>query len=165
MKKKKILLTIFIFIILLVISLIILNRLNTNTKLIETKKSLISLQNEYEKDFSTSNYTIENPNVILDPYKSSPLTALILFETNDNVAPKVTVKGKDKNTTLTHTFNKSKKHYLSIYGLYANYNNEVIIEYKNIKKTINIQTSKLPDDFILPTSVNGIIAKLAMAIF
>lgn len=155
MKKKKILLTIFIFIILLVISLIILNRLNTNTKLIETKKSLISLQNEYEKDFSTSNYTIENPNVILDPYKSSPLTALILFETNDNVAPKVTVKGKDKNTTLTHTFSKSKKHYLSIYGLYANYNNEVIIEYKNIKKTINIQTSKLPDDFILPTSVKA----------
>ena len=155
MKKKKILLTIFIFIILLVISLIILNRLNTNTKLIETKKSLISLQNEYEKDFSTSNYTIENPNVILDPYKSSPLTALILFETNDNVAPKVTVKGKDKNTTLTHTFNKSKKHYLSIYGLYANYNNEVIIEYKNIKKTINIQTSKLPDDFILPTTVKA----------
>lgn len=155
MKKKKILLTIFIFIILLVISLIILNRLNTNTKLIETKKSLISLQNEYEKDFSTSNYTIENPNVILDPYKSSPLTALILFETNDNVAPKVTVKGKDKNTTLTHTFNKSKKHYLSIYGLYANYNNEVIIEYKNIKKTINIQTSKLHDDFILPTSVKA----------
>lgn len=155
MKKKKILLTIFIFIILLVISLIILNRLNTNTKLIETKKSLISLQNEYEKDFSTSNYTIENPNVILDPYKSSPLTALILFETNDNIAPKVTVKGKDKNTTLTHTFNKSKKHYLSIYGLYANYNNEVIIEYKNIKKTINIQTSKLPDDFILPTSVKA----------
>lgn len=155
MKKKKILLTIFIFIILLVISLIILNRLNTNTKLIETKKSLISLQNEYEKDFSTSNYTIENPNVILDPYKSSPLTALILFETNDNVAPKVTVKGKDKNTTLTHTFNKSKKHYLSIYGLYANYNNEVIIEYKNVKKTINIQTSKLPDDFILPTSVKA----------
>ena len=155
MKKKKILLTIFIFIILLVISLIILNRLNTNTKLIETKKSLISLQNEYEKDFSTSNYTIENPNVILDPYKSSPLTALILFETNDNVAPKVTVKGKNKNTTLTHTFSKSKKHYLSIYGLYANYNNEVIIEYKNIKKTINIQTSKLPDDFILPTSVKA----------
>lgn len=155
MKKKKILLTIFIFIILLVISLIILNRLNTNTKLIETKKSLISLQNEYEKDFSTSNYTIENPNVILDPYKSSPLTALILFETNDNVAPKVTVKGKDKNTTLTHTFNKSKKHYLSIYGLYANYNNEVIIEYKNIKKTINIQTSKLPDDFILPINVKA----------
>lgn len=155
MKKKKILLTIFIFIILLVISLIILNRLNTNTKLIETKKSLISLQNEYEKDFSTSNYTIENPNVILDPYKSSPLTALILFETNDNVAPKVTVKGKDKNTTLIHTFNKSKKHYLSIYGLYANYNNEVIIEYKNIKKTINIQTNKLPDDFILPTSVKA----------
>ena len=155
MKKKKILLTIFIFIILLVISLIILNRLNTNTKLIETKKSLISLQNEYEKDFSTSNYTIENPNVILDPYKSSPLTALILFETNDNVAPKVTVKGKDKNTTLTHTFNKSKKHYLSIYGLYANYNNEVIIEYKNVKKTINIQTSKLPDDFILTTSVKA----------
>lgn len=154
-KKRNILLTIFIFIILLVISLIILNRLNTNTKLIETKKSLISLQNEYEKDFSTSNYTIENPNVILDPYKSSPLTALILFETNDNVAPKVTVKGKDKNTTLTHTFNKSKKHYLSIYGLYANYNNEVIIEYKNIKKTINIQTSKLPDDFILPTSVKA----------
>ena len=136
-----------------------MNSKSTNKKLLKDTKSLVTLQSEYEKDFKTNGYKIENPNIIIDPYKSSPLTALILFETKNDVTPKVTVVGKDNNTTITHTFQNTIKHYLSIYGLYPDYENKVIIEYKEkgkqIKKEVTIKTDKLPDDFPLPTSVNS----------
>ena len=77
----------------------ILNNKGNNKILLKETKSLTTMQNEYEKDFSTKGYTINKPNVILDPYKSSPLTALIMFETDNKVRPKITVVGKDKNTT------------------------------------------------------------------
>ena len=136
-----------------------MNYKSTNKTKLESIKSLITLQSEYEKEITTKGYTFDNPKVILDPYKSSPLTALILFETDNEVIPKITVKGKDKNTTITHEFKKSKKHYLTVYGLYADTNNEVEIEYKDnnkvYKKTIYIKTDKLPEDFVLPTSVEA----------
>lgn len=159
MKKKKILIIVSIIILIILFVLIILNSKSTNKKLLKDTKSLVTLQSEYEKDFKTNGYKIENPNIIIDPYKSSPLTALILFETKNDVTPKVTVVGKDKNTTITHTFQNTTKHYLSIYGLYPDYENKVIIEYKEkgkqIKKEVTIKTDKLTDDFPLPTSVNS----------
>ena len=159
MKKKKILIIVPIIILIILFVLVILNSKSTNKKLLKDTKSLVTLQSEYEKDFKTNGYKIENPNIIIDPYKSSPLTALILFETKNDVTPKVTVVGKDKNTTITHTFQNTKKHYLSIYGLYPDYENKVIIEYKEkgkqIKKEVTIKTDKLPDNFPLPTSVNS----------
>lgn len=159
MKKEKILIIVPIIILIILFVLIILNNKSTNKNLLKDTKSLVTLQSEYEKDFKTNGYKIENPNIIIDPYKSSPLTALILFETKNDVTPKVTVVGKDKNTTITHTFQNTKKHYLSIYGLYPDYENKVIIEYKEkgkqIKKEVTIKTDKLPDDFPLPTSVNS----------
>lgn len=159
MKKKKILIIVPIIILIILFVLVILNSKSTNKKLLKDTKSLVTLQSEYEKDFKTNGYKIENPNIIIDPYKSSPLTALILFETKNDVTPKVTVVGKDKNTTITHTFQNTTKHYLSIYGLYPDYENKVIIEYKEkgkqIKKEVTIKTDKLPDDFPLPTSVNS----------
>ena len=159
MKKKKILIIVPIIILIILFVLIILNSKSTNKKLLKDTKSLVTLQSEYEKDFKTNGYKIENPNIIIDPYKSSPLTALVLFETKNDVTPKVTVVGKDKNTTITHTFQNTTKHYLSIYGLYPDYENKVIIEYKEkgkqIKKEVTIKTDKLPDDFPLPTSVNS----------
>lgn len=159
MKKKKILIIVPIIILIILFVLIILNSKSTNKKLLKDTKSLVTLQSEYEKDFKTNGYKIENPNIIIDPYKSSPLTALILFETKNDVTPKVTVVGKDNNTTITHTFQNTTKHYLSIYGLYPDYENKVIIEYKEkgkqLKKEVTIKTDKLPDDFPLPTSVNS----------
>ena len=159
MKKKKRLIIVPIIILIILFVLIILNSKSTNKKLLKDTKSLVTLQSEYEKDFKTNGYKIENLNIIIDPYKSSPLTALILFETKNDVTPKVTVVGKDNNTTITHTFQNTTKHYLSIYGLYPDYENKVIIEYKEkgkqIKKEVTIKTDKLPDDFPLPTSVNS----------
>ena len=158
-KNKKIWIWIILLIIILIVIFAILFNNNKNTDEIAISESLITSQYEKEKDFKTEGYTIDEPNVILNPYGNSPLTALILFETEEEVSPKVTIVGKDENTTFTHTFNTNKEHLLSIYGLYANYNNEVIIEYEIngevINKTVNIQTEELPDDFILPTRVEA----------
>ena len=158
-KEKIILMTIVLIIIATLIIFFILNNKGKNKTLLEDTKSLVTLQNEYEKDFSTKGYTINNPNVILDPYKSSPLTALIMFETDKAVSPNVTIVGKDENTTFTHTFEKRKKHYLSIYGLYPDKENQVKIEYddtnKTVTKVVKIKTDKLPDDLVLPTSVKA----------
>ncbi len=160
MKNKKMWVWIILVVVILAIILfILLNNNNQNVDEVAISESLITSQYNKEKDFKTEGYTVDNPNVILNPYGNSPLTALILFETNEEVSPTVTIVGKDENTTFTHTFNASQEHLLSIYGLYADYNNEVIIEYEvdgeTISKTVNIQTEELPDDFILPTRVEA----------
>ncbi len=160
MKNKKMWVWIILVVVILAIILfILLNNNNQNVDEVAISESLITGQYNKEKDFKTEGYTIDNPNVILNPYGNSPLTALILFETTEEVSPTVTIVGKDENTTFTHTFNASQEHLLSIYGLYADYNNEVIIEYEvdgeTISKTVNIQTEELPDDFILPTRVEA----------
>lgn len=130
-----------------------------NTSFLETKKSLISLQTEYEKEFQITGYTVDHPHIIVDPYHISPLTALILFETENEVTPTVTIQGKDEITTYTHTFPNATQHYLAIYGLYAGVQNEVTIEWETngqkIQKTVPIETKALPDDFILPTHVTA----------
>ncbi len=159
MKKNKKIMLLTIIITVALTTFFILNNKGNNKILLKETKSLTTMQNEYEKDFSTKGYTINKPNVILDPYKSSPLTALIMFETDNKVSPKVTVIGKDKNTTFTQTFEESKKHYLSIYGLYPDKKNIVKIEYKDnnkiITKVVKIKTAKLPSDLVLPTSVKA----------
>ncbi len=118
------------------------------------QEDLIAKQEKLEnKLLEKTNYTMEHPNIILDPYDISPLTALVIFETSDLTAPEVTVKGKDENTTFTKTFTPSKKHILPIYGLYPDTNNEVTIECNGKKNVFYIKTDPLPEDFALPTKV------------
>ena len=166
-KKNKKIITIIISVIVLIILGSIFyfyNNLRGKNE-IDLTASLVTKQNAIEKTIKTNGYTIDNPKVLLDPYNASPLTALILFETEEEVSPKVTIEGKDKLTTIETEFAKNTKHYLPIYGLYADYNNKVDISYtlsdgKKITKQVEIQTDKLPDDFVLPTSVKKDSSKL-----
>ena len=128
--------------------------------IVEVKDSLVLNQEKIEDSFKSSGYTIDNPNIILNPYEISPLTALVIFETEEEVEPTIIINGKDENTTFTNTFESNKIHYLSIYGLYPDYNNEITIKYGDVSKTIYIKTDKLPDDFILPTNVTSDKSKL-----
>ena len=161
MKKKKRILSLSIILIVLILTFTYINLddKNKNTKEVTVVSSLIEKQEKLEKKFNTKGYTIEKPNIILDPYGNSPLTALVLFETKEEVAPKVTIKGKDELSTFTHQFQKEKKHYLSIYGLYAGEENQIKIEYtekgKEVVKELTIKTDVLPDDMALPIYVNA----------
>ncbi len=151
MKKKNCLLLGVGVVLILFLGAVFLEIKNTADTPIDKTISLVEKQNE--KDYNTEGYTIDNPNVVLNPYDISPLSALVLFETEQEEAVKVTIKGKDALATYTHTFEAAKKHFLPIYGLYADKENEVVISYGKVSKTIKIKTDKLPDDISLPTRV------------
>lgn len=141
---KYLLLIIFSF----TVSILIYNHFES-IKVVNEEADTLVLKEKKEKDFSISiDDTIDSPNVILDPYGSSPLMALIIFRTKELVSPKVTVMGKDGASDLVHTFSESKTHILPVYGLYPDYNNTIKIEIGEKIKKINIKTDKLPDDFI-----------------
>ncbi len=155
MKKKYKLILIIVSMLLLCFLVLLLMNMHSNNSLVERSISLIEEQTKKERKFDTEGYTIEEPNIIVNPYGNSPLTALILFETDESVSPNVTILGKDKWSTFTHQFNKSKKHALPIYGLYADKENTIVIEYGDVRKEVRVKTDKLPDNMILPISVNA----------
>lgn len=153
-KNKKILLfAVIMVVVLLVISVFLYNKVATNTKKVNEEKSMIERQEEVEKTIVTKGYTLDNPNVILNPYGNSPLTALVIFDTKEAVSPVVTINGKDELTTFTQEFEKSVNHVLPIYGLYADYDNVITIKCGNEVKQVTIKTDVLPSDFILPEKV------------
>ena len=98
---------------------------------------------------------MDSPDVVVNPYGISPLTALVLFQTDDSEAVTVTVAGKDANTTYTNTFEAATDHELPIYGLYPDTDNQVTLTSGSKTVTLSIHTDSLPDDFILPESVTA----------
>ena len=158
--KKIILIVLGIIIGISIIGLLVLDNKSTAKEELKLTQSLRTKQQKLEKEFKSEGYTLEDPSVIVDPYDNSPLTALVIFETKDEEKVKITIKGKDELTTYTHEFDKEKVHYIPVYGLYAGKENTVIIECGDKKKEIKIKTEKLPEDFILPTSVKKEESKL-----
>lgn len=165
-KRKRIINSIIILVIAAcLITFIITNNKYSNTKLLKTEETLIAKQSKLEEGFKVKGYSLETPNIILDPYNNSPLTALVLFETNNEVQVTVTVHGKDRLTTLTNKeTKKTKKHYIEVLGLYPDTINKVTLEYAEndavFRKDLEIKTGKLPDDFVIATNVKADKTKL-----
>ena len=153
MKKKIVIIAIIIILVLGI--LLVLNDLSANNKEVELASSLIEKESKLENDFPTKLKDIDNADVIVNPYKISPLTALIIFKTEEEVSPKVTIEGDDELTTYDYSFKEEKEHYLPIYGLYPDRDNTVVVEYGDVRKEFTITTEALPDDFILPISVDA----------
>lgn len=145
MKKSYIL--IVIFIIFIVSITIIGSSIVTGNVRIKQEKDIFLVQSNKEVYFDCYGYSIDNPNVIVNPYGNSPLTAIVMFESNDYSEVSVTIKSKDGNSDINYTFKKDKYHLIPIYGLYADYDNNIIIRCEGKENKINIKTSKLPDDF------------------
>lgn len=158
--KKIMLIILGIIIIISIIGLLVLDNKSTAKEELKLTQSLRTKQQKLEKDFKSEGYTLEKPNIIVDPYNNSPLTALVIFETEKSEKVKITIEGKDELTTYTHEFSKEKVHYIPVYGLYAGKENTVVIECGNKKKELKIKAEKLPEDFVLPTSVKKEESKL-----
>ena len=156
MKKKKIVIIVIVIILILVtLCLLVFNNMSTNSKEVKVVSGLIEKESKLEDDFPTKLKDIDNADVIVNPYEISPLTALIIFKTDEAVSPKVTIEGDDELSTYEYTFDEGTEHYLPIYGLYPDRDNTVVVEYGDVKKEFTITTEALPDDFILPTSVDA----------
>ena len=164
-KKKMIGIGLLCFVILLLVCYVGLDLFSQNHEEVEQIVSLMDSQIEKEKEFQIEGYTLDNPNVIVNPYGNSPLTALVIFQTDEEVEVTVTIPGKDKNSTFTHTFEATKEHYLPIYGLYAGKKNEITLKVGDQTKKIVIETEALPEDMILPTSVKADKSKLGNELY
>ena len=122
-------------------------------------KDTITLQNEIESSFSCYGYTLENPKIILNPYENSPLTALVMFETDKREKFTITIKGKNNDDITYDEVSETKEHYIPIYGLYSNYENSVILSTGTVDKKIKIQTDLVEKNDISTEGVetdNGI---------
>lgn len=104
----------------------------------------------YAKIVKSTTRTLNNVYVKVNPYGTSPLTALMIFKTDQVAKVTYTVVGKTDNTSITNTVKGYKTtHQVPIVGLYANYSNQVqvTLTYKDgttEQKTFTIKTGKLP---------------------
>jgi arylsulfate sulfotransferase len=103
-------------------------------------------EQEMLAEFEAGNYTLENPLVKYNVYGINPLSAVVCFKTEEEVAITVTVLGKKQpQGNIYHTFAPAKVHVLPIVGLYSNYSNKV--EIRAYRGDANVITIDVPDVF------------------
>ncbi|WP_271006125.1 aryl-sulfate sulfotransferase [Listeria seeligeri] len=119
---------------------------------------LVDEQTTIEKQLKadSKDATLEKPYVKLNPYGTSPLTALLLFNTAEKMKITVEVEGGNADTTIKSEVGSeyTTEHEVAVLGLYADKANTVKIsavtqDGKKTEKTITIQTDKLPAE--MPT--------------
>lgn len=142
MKKK--LYYVYLLIVIL-LALILTGFLFCRKKILSPYDNIFEMQEEMdkkiEKYLDDKKYTIDNPKILLNPYYISPLTALIIFNTEESLPVDVYVN--DKYMT---SVDASNKHSIPIYGMYDNYNNKITLKLNNIEKIFNIKTDKYDSD-------------------
>ncbi len=80
-----------------------------------------------KNDLESNKYTLEKAKVYIDPYNSSPLSAIILFYTDKKESVTVTVKGQKQNDIILE-YEEENYHYIPVFGLYNNYDNKVVVK-------------------------------------
>ena len=100
--------------------------------------------------------TLETAQVHQDLYGTAPLTAVILFETDTPEKVTVTVHGKDSGGDITYVTEADTWHEVSIFGLYADWNNQVTLETSSgQKREFEIVTEPLPDTMTQVAKTSG----------
>lgn len=126
--------------------------------------SSLEIDAQVEAELASGNYTLKEPLVILNPYKISPLTAMILFQTEEEQRVHITVKGKTEAADLSFESEAATAHRIPVIGLYPSTENTVIVELLDSDGKVTgtqelaIQTEGLPDklqDIIRPVTTSG----------
>lgn len=108
---------------------------------------------QLSNEVKSGNYTFKQPLVVQNPYQNSPLTALVLFKTEEKTSVKATVLGDEswEGSDLTGETSLTTEHRVPVLGLYAGRTNQVLLELfdengnKTEETTIEIQTDPLPE--------------------
>lgn len=110
-----------------------------------------TLDQEYRRAAKDEKYTLDAPFVKQNPYKTSPLTALVIFHTTTPAQITYTVAGKDPQISITNTVHggSSTVHQVPIVGLYPNYENHVTIRVRyedgtSVTKVLTLKTGEMP---------------------
>ena len=87
--KKIIIITIIIVAILFVA--IIGSVIVSSNKEVSQKEDIMLVQKNLEKSYSCYGYTIDNPKIVINPYEIAPISALIMFNTSEDIKVRVYV--------------------------------------------------------------------------
>jgi len=111
-------------------------------------------EEQFMAEYQAGNYTFDKPYIKLNPYVIAPLTALVMFETAEPATVSITVKGKEAAGDIRFDFPAAMEHRIPVYGLYADYDNQVELTLGNGAKTVlTIRTEAAPDKVKLPTQM------------
>lgn len=111
-------------------------------------------EQEFMAEYQKGDYNFAKPYVKLNPYLIAPLTALVMFKTQQPVTVSITVKGKEKAGDISFIFAAATDHMIPVYGLYPAYANKVEISLSSGEKnTLTIQTDSAPDKVKSPTKM------------
>ncbi|MGL9730615.1 aryl-sulfate sulfotransferase [Enterococcus sp. DIV0756] len=106
-------------------------------------------EKKYQSLLKSGEYTEDNIYVQLDPYDASPLSALLLFQTEEAMKVDISVAGKDEATTIKNSFDDyTTNHSVPILGLYADTENEVTVTLtdesgNSVENKVTIKTGTL----------------------
>ncbi|MGX7211979.1 aryl-sulfate sulfotransferase [Enterococcus raffinosus] len=106
-------------------------------------------EKEYQELLKSGNYNEDNIYVKVDPYDASPLSALLLFQTEEAMKVEISVAGKDEESTIKNSFEEyTTDHSIPVLGLYADKDNEVTVKLTNkagtsVEKKVTIKTGAL----------------------
>ncbi|MFD1472742.1 aryl-sulfate sulfotransferase [Companilactobacillus mishanensis] len=125
---------------------------NIGSKLIFTRENSQKDTNaEYQEIVAEGNHSLDDPYIKVNPYGTSPLSALVIFDTMQEAKISYTVQGESKDTSISNAVNSdySMTHQVPVVGLYSDKTNKVTldIEYKDgttASKEITVKTGKLP---------------------
>ena len=93
----------------------------TNSNQIIEEEDYFAKQNQVDENLlaeSQKGYNFDDPFVVVNPYGNSPLSAIVMFDTENKTAVTITVEGKSSEDSITQTFEANTNHILPIYGLY-----------------------------------------------
>lgn len=126
--------------------------------------STYAIDEQLTKELESGNYTLEEPAIILNPYQISPLTGVVLFQTEKECRVRVTVEGKTDEADITGVTAKGQNHRVPMIGLYPGMENQVTLELlddeENVleQTVITVKTDGLPEelrDMVSPVTVSG----------
>lgn len=137
-----------------------------------TEQPGILLKHEQiEKDLlewyeSSDAKTLDTAIVQQNIYGTAPLTAVILFETENEEAVTVRVHGKTENRDIVYTTDSAKHHEVQIFGLYADYENTVTLTTESGQsREFKIETEPLPENLEQVTRIGEDAAPLGNHLF
>ena len=124
----------------------------TYSALLEMVDNQKDINNKLDKILD-EDYSFDKAYVELNPYKISPLSAIIIFNTEDEEEIKLYI-----NEEYVTTMDKTKKHVIPVYGLYEDYNNQVKLVKGEEEVIYEIKTEK--SDILYPLEVSSVSDKI-----
>ncbi|MCI8454798.1 MAG: aryl-sulfate sulfotransferase [Lachnospiraceae bacterium] len=111
------------------------------------------IEREIEAEFEQGEYTFQNPLVVLDPYGVSPLTAILMFRTEERcqISIKIPGGGEKSIDDVSFTFEGYEvEHRIPVYGMLAGQVNQIYLTAEKysggkIENIIEITTAKAID--------------------